>query len=172
MSKPLFVRPLTAEERQQLQSGRKSKDRFTLRRAQVLLASAEGQKPQSIARILGCSDQTVRNTIRAFDRQGLDGLVKQTNAPKHDPKLLPADQYERLRELLHQSPRTFGKVQSVWTLDLLAEVCQEKGLTTQRISKHVMRLSVLRLGANWKRAKNWINSPDPAYARKKSDGRL
>ena len=30
-----------------------------------------------------------------------------------------------------------------------------------------IRDAILRLGANWKRAKHWITSPDPAYVRKK-----
>jgi hypothetical protein len=32
----------------------------------------------------------------------------------------------------------------------------------------ILRISVLaRLGVRWKRAKRWIESPDPEYARKK-----
>jgi hypothetical protein len=30
-----------------------------------------------------------------------------------------------------------------------------------------IRDAIVRLGANWKRAKHWISSPDPAYVRKK-----
>src|SRR5947209_20228470 len=39
MEPPLFVRPLTAEERQQLHAGLHARDAFTLRRCQILLAS-------------------------------------------------------------------------------------------------------------------------------------
>jgi hypothetical protein len=73
---------------------------------------------------------------------------------------------DRLRALLHQSPRTFGKPTSVWTLDLAAEVSFEQGLTGERVSDETIRLTLKRLDIGWKRAKRWITSPDPAYARK------
>jgi hypothetical protein len=75
---------------------------------------------------------------------------------------------ERLRALLHRSPRTFGKPTSVWTLDLAAAVSFERGLTAERVSDETIRLTLKRLGIGWKRAKRWITSPDPEYARKKA----
>jgi len=74
---------------------------------------------------------------------------------------------ERLRALLHQSPRTFGKPTSLWTLDLAAEISFAQGLTPTRVSDETIRMTLRRLGVRWKRAKQWITSPDPQYARKK-----
>ena len=74
---------------------------------------------------------------------------------------------EQLRALLHRSPRTFGKPTSVWTLPLAAEVSWEQGLTPERVSGETIRVTLQRLGLRWKRAKRWITSPDPEYARKK-----
>jgi hypothetical protein len=74
---------------------------------------------------------------------------------------------EQLRALLHQSPRTFGKPTSVWTPDLVAEVSFAEGITAERVSDETIRQAILRLGVRWKRAKQWITSPDPEYARKK-----
>ena len=169
MSQPLYIPVLTEEDRQQLEAARKSQDLFAVRRAQIILASAAGHTSSAIAELVGCSDQTVRNTIRAFSQQGLACLHKQPVVFKTERALLPKSEHDRVRALLHQSPRAFGKNQSVWTLDLLAEVCEDQGISKTRLSKHVMRLVVQRLGANWKRAKHWITSPDPAYGRKKSD---
>ena len=73
----------------------------------------------------------------------------------------------RLRDLLHRSPRDFGKPTSLWTLDLAAEVAFAEGLTARRVSGEAIRQALLRLGVGWKRAKTWITSPDPAYLRKK-----
>ena len=75
-----------------------------------------------------------------------------------------------LKGILHQSPRLFGKARSTWTLDLLADVAFEQGLTPRRLSHEAVRQAVKRLGHGWKRAKQWITSPDPAYARKKKRG--
>src|SRR5438034_9012297 len=66
-----FVRTFTAAERQQLQAGLRSADAFTLRRCQILLASAAGQSPALIARNLGCTPRSVRNAIHAFSSEGL-----------------------------------------------------------------------------------------------------
>ena len=76
---------------------------------------------------------------------------------------------EQLQVLLHHCPRIYGKHKSTWTLELLAEVAYEHGLSDTVLSAPTLRDAVGRLGANWKRAKHWISSPDPAYARKKTD---
>ena len=56
---------------------------------------------------------------------------------------------------------------SCWTLELAAEVCFEHGLTVSQMSIETIRQVLGRLGVGWQRAKNWITSPDPEYARKK-----
>ncbi|MBL1178159.1 helix-turn-helix domain-containing protein [Pantanalinema sp. GBBB05] len=43
-----------------LEQGLRSKDAFTLRRCQILLASARRTQAREIATYLGCSVQTVR----------------------------------------------------------------------------------------------------------------
>jgi hypothetical protein len=77
---------------------------------------------------------------------------------------------QRLRALLHRSPRDFGKPTSIWALDLAAEVAFAEGITTRLVSGEAIRQALLRLGVGWKRAKTWITSPDPAYLRKKARG--
>ena len=166
MKPPSFVRPLTAEERPALRAGLRSADAFTLRRCQVLLASAEGQAPRQIATALGCCVQTVRNTLRAFHGQGLDCLRQRSSAPKTTRAVLDDSGRRRLRDLLHRSPRDFGKPTSIWTLALAAEVAHAEGLTDRPVSIELIRQALKRLGVSWKRAKGWITSPDPAYLRK------
>lgn len=79
----------------------------------------------------------------------------------------PGEQAEQLKALLHQSPCLFDKPTSVWTLDLAAEVSFAQGLTPAQVSGETIRATLERLGVRWQRAKEWITSPDPAYARKK-----
>lgn len=170
MHAPIFVRELTAAERRHLSAGLSSRDGFTLRRCQVLLASAEGKRPAQIARQVGCSAGTARNAIRAFEAEGLASLKAKSNRPHSAAPLVDAPRREQLKALLHQSPRQFGKPQSTWSLKLLAEVACEQNLTPRVLSHEAMRTAVRRLNVGWKRAKRWITSPDPAYARKKSRG--
>ena len=167
MQTPLFVRPLTADERATLETGLRSLSAFTVRRCQMLLASAEGQPTTTIARQLRCTDQTVRNAIHAFHQRGLAVLQPRSSRPHTTSTIFDAGACESLRALLHQSPRTFGKPTSRWTLQLAAEVSFAQDLTPRLVSDETIRLALRRLGVSWKRAKHWITSPDPAYARKK-----
>jgi transposase len=161
----MYLRPLTPEERHQLAAGLRSSHAFTLRRCQILLASARGQRPAQIARQLGCATQSVRNAIHAFHTRGLASLRAQSRRPKRPRIVLDAEQ---LRALLHERPRAFGKPRSTWTLRLAAEVCSERGLTPYQVSIETIRQGLKRLGVSWRRAKRWITSPDAQYALKKS----
>jgi transposase len=163
----MFVRPLTATERQSLKRGLKSADAFTLRRSQVLLASADGQGPAQIGRMVGCTAQAVRNAIRAFHAEGLDCLTRRPTTPKAPAAAWDRRRDEDLKDLLHRRPRDLGKPTGLWTLALVAEVCHQKGWTARVLTAEAVRLILKRLGVGWKRAKHWITSPDPQYARKK-----
>lgn len=167
MREPIFIRQLTEMERQRLENGLRSSDAFVLRRCQILLASDRGQNARQIANNLGCSDQAGRNAIRAFNERGLESLKKGSSVPHTVHAAFDSERAERLRALLHESPRSFGKPTSVWTLELAAEVSFEKGLIPTRVSDETIRATLVRLGVRWKRAKKWITSPDPEYARKK-----
>src|SRR3954453_23020485 len=94
-----FVRTLTPSERQHLQQGLRSADAFTLRRCQIVLASAAGQTPADIARPLGCTATTVRNTIHAFAAQGLACLKEKSARPHSARPILDAAFDEPLRHL-------------------------------------------------------------------------
>lgn len=168
MRPPLFVHPLAAGEQQQREDALRSSDAFTLRRAQYLLASARGSKPKEIAAAYGGCEQTVRNVIRAFAAGGLGCLTPGSHRPKSARPLLGGAEQERLRQILHQSPRVFGKDTSLWTQALLAEVAHAEGLTEQPVSDETIRRALKRLDVGWKRAKHWLTSPDPQYAVKKS----
>jgi len=169
MRSPIYVRPFTDAEQQALEAGLRSADAFVLRRCQILLASARGQHARLIAEALGCDDQTVRNAIHAFNARGLAALTPGSSAPQQRPHAVfdPARR-EQLRALLPQSPRTFGKPTSVWTLDLAAAVAYAAGITPRQVSGETIRNALAQLKVRWKRAKHWITSPDPAYRRTKS----
>ena len=168
MKPPLFVRGLTDAERVALRRGLRSPEAFTLRRCQIVLASAEGQRPSGIAAGLGCAAQTVRDAIRAFHADGVGCLSPRSKAPKTTHRAWPRDRDGDLKALLHQSPRTLGQPTSLWTLGLAAAVCHEKGWTERVLSPETIRQVLRRLKVGWKRAKHWITSPDPDYAKKKN----
>lgn len=167
MKAPLFVRPLTDAERCAVEAGLRSSDAFTLRRCQIVRASAAGVHAPQIARALGCNEQTVRNALHAFNAEGKAALTKGSCRAHTIHRALDAASAERLRDLLHRSPRDFGYTTSLWTLDLAADAAFKQGLTDRAVSGETIRATLARLGVRWLRAKHWITSPDPAYLRKK-----
>ena len=164
---PIFVRPLTDQERAALEAGLRSRDAFVLRRCQILLASANGKRASHIAPDLGCDTDTALKAINAFNAVGLDALIAGSSRPHTIERAFDAEGLERLRAILHQRPRTFGKEASIWPLELAAELSFEQGLTAERVSRETVWAALPRLGVRWKRARQWITSPNPAYAPKK-----
>src|SRR5437763_8112155 len=165
---PLFVRPPTDAERQALEDALRSPDAFVLRRAPTLRASARGEQAGVTAPRSGFTGQAVRNVIRAFNAHGVAVLQPRSRRNRVIYSSFDTAGAEALRALLHQSPRLFDKPTSVWTLDLAAEVAYERGLTAWRVSGETIRATLARMGVRWRRAKEWITSPDPEYARKKA----
>src|SRR5260370_13692759 len=168
MKAPMYIRAVSPAEQAGLEAGLRSPDACTRRRSQILVASRRGQRPSEIARNLGCAVQTVRNTLHAFEEDGLACLKQQSSRPKTIHAEFDQPKCEALRAVLHQSPRTYGKKTSVWTLSLAAQVCQELGLTERQVSIEAIRLALGRLRVGWRRAQNWITRPDPDYVRKKT----
>lgn len=168
MKPPIFIRSLTTQEQHQLRTGLRSKEAFTLKRCQILLASAQGQTVPQIAASLGYQANNVRHIIHAFNQEGLAALTQKSRRPKSTQPILNEAKREQLRHLLAQSPRSFGQTQSTWTLPLLAQVSFEQGLTPRLLDADTLGVAVKRLGIKWQQAHQRIQSPDPAYTRKKS----
>ena len=88
MKPPLYIRPLTDEERTQLEAERRGANAFRVRRAQIILASGRGLSPKPITQLVGCAVQTVRNVVHAFNTTGLGCVPKQSTRPKRVTPLL------------------------------------------------------------------------------------
>jgi len=165
---PIFIREITADESDAIKAGLRSSDGFAVRRSQILWASSRKETARQIARRLGCSDQSVRNVIKAFNKNGLAVLRTGSRRPHHTRARFDEQRVEQLKEILHQSPRKFGRETSLWTLDLLAEVSYENKLVESQVTGETVRATLERFGIHWRRAKHWITSPDPDYLRKKT----
>jgi transposase len=167
--KPLYARELTDEERAVLRQSLKSRNGFTVRRAQMLLMSADEQlKVDEIGRRVGCQGQAVRQAIHAFEREGLRCLEPKPKGNPRDRRSLDDAAREQLRDLIRRSPRDVGYDTSLWTLELLAQACCEQGITATQVTGETIRATLADLGINWRRVKQRIHSPDPHYTVKKS----
>jgi transposase len=162
-----YVRRLAPEERTALEAGRHSDDAFVVRRSQIVVASADGESVPAIATRVGRTERNVHAVLDAFEAHGLACLRRRRSRPHTIHPAFRAAQAEQLRARLHQSPRTFGKPTSLWTLELAADVSFAQGVTAARVTGETIRATLVRLGVKGQRAKHWITSPDPEYARKK-----
>jgi len=168
MKSPISVRPLNDAAQKRVLAGLRSSNACVLRRCQILRARARGERVPVIARALSCDEQTVRNAIPAFNHEGLSSLQEGSSRPHHTQCAFSAEQVEQWIAILHRKPRTFDKPTSLWTLDLLAQVSYEQGLSRQLVTGETIRASLKRFGMRWKRAKRWITRPDQEYLRKKA----
>jgi transposase len=168
MRTPIFIRPLSEDEQRQIQAGLRWSDAFVLRRGQMLLAWARGERVPQIAQQVGCDDQVVRNVIHGFNASGLAVLRRGSSRPHRLRTSFTQEGLERLQDLLHRSPREFGQERGTWTLELVAQVCLEQGIVAVPISDESVRRALKQLKTNWKRAKDWMSSPDPLSLRKKT----
>ena len=168
--RPIFARKLTEEEHLTLQKDLHSSSSFTVRRCQILLSSAKGKRASQIAIELHCSDQTVRDTIRAFEREGLDCLTEKSHARHDEQSAFDEAGRRRLQEIIRLSPRQFGHETSVWTLALLGESCWQEKISSRPVNENNVGAVLREMGIGWRRAKKRIRSPDVHFEHRKKDG--
>lgn len=167
--RPLYVGRLTEEETTVLKAGLRSPSAFTVRRCQILLKSANWQTASQIAKALDWSDQTVREAIRAYHQEGRECIREKSHARHDQEPIINEVGCARLKEIIRLSPRTFGFQTSVWTRPLLAKVLYQEGYTRQAVSPSAITAALKRVDVAWRRAKQWVRSPDPHYERRKKE---
>lgn len=167
---PIFVREINEAEKQALEKACRATDACEMKRAQILLASSQGLTTTAIEKRFGYSAEYARQMIHRFNRQGIDCLPRKSSAPLTAAAIIDAGKCEQIKQLMHRSPRVYGKAGSLWTLTLVAEVLSEEGATPRRMGNETIRAAMKKNGISWKRAKAWITSPDPNYELKKNSG--
>jgi transposase len=167
--KPISLRELSDEERRALEKGLHSSSAFVVRRCQMLLSSAVGKTANQIGTELHCSGQAVRNAIHAFEEEGLTSLEEKSHARQGEQSAFDATGRERLQELIRLSPRQFGHETSIWTLALLAKTCEMEGVASRSVNADNVGYVLRDMGIEWRRAKDWVRSPDAHYEHRKKD---
>jgi transposase len=157
-------RQLVDEERRRLQSWRRCEDRVRYVRAQVVLLAETSPSAAGVARAIGVHVQTVRDLLRTFRAKGLSGLEPKPRPGM--PRRFAEKAEEVLIEIIHERPERYGLPDTRWTLQMAARVlAQQLGL--ESVSTETVRRLLQRRRHSWQRAKEWIDSPDPEYVRKK-----
>lgn len=163
--RPLALRPVSEEERAELDAlyRRTDKPRLRTRAQMVLLAIEQKLCAPKIAPLVRTCDETVRNWIKRFNAEGVEGL-KDRPSPREPIKVTP-EYRERLLSAVRQRPRALGRPYSLWTLQRLADFLAEE--TGIRLSHEGVRLALKREDIKMSRPQHKITSPDPEYELKK-----
>jgi transposase len=162
----LLERELMPSERAQLGAWKRSGQRVRFVRARIVLLAETAPSAAAVARAVGVHVQTARDVLRTFRTIGLAGLE-----PKPRPGLprrFGEAVTESLIDLLHERPDAHGGDAGRWTLETAAQALAAR--RGEPISGETVRRLLQRRRYSWQRAKEWIVSPDPAYAFKKSGG--
>ena len=161
---PIRIDRLSAEQHAALDHAyRTAKDgRLRIRALIVLLAAERGLVAADIAAVVRTHEETVRQWLRRYRAEGLDGL---TDDPRSGaPARITRSYREQLLALVRRRPRALGLPFSLWTGERLADSLAE------RTGIRASRTSVYRLlnaaGIHLNRPQHTITSPDPEYALK------
>ena len=100
MKPPLYVRELTQEEQAALEADVHSADGFTVRRSQIILASAHKQRASQMAEQLPCGRQTVCEVIHAFAAEGLGCLPRSSHRPIRVSAVLTEEKRKQIQAIL------------------------------------------------------------------------
>ena len=162
-SPEVFVRPATMAEGQRLQRiGRTAKDPVKLRRAIVVLMSAQGQSAPDIAHLLDCSQEYVRGVIHDFNDIGFRALDPKWSGGR--PRTISEPVRRRICLIARCCPRDLGLAFSTWSLTKLAAYLAAAGIA--RVSRESVRQILRSGGVSWQATKTWKASTDPEFLAK------
>ncbi len=161
-----YVRSLTMAEGEHLQRVlRRGKDRTAIRRAQVVLMSAQGFRVQQIADATHLHEEYVRELLRQFTRDGVAILKKKPRSGR--PPAFTEEERSVVAEYALCPPRALGQPFSRWSLEKL-----RRFLIQRRVVRSIGLQTLCRILEERKirlqRTKTWKESNDPDFDRKKN----
>lgn len=161
----LRVRDISNQEGQRLsQIIRKSRDAIEVRRAQVILASAQGFAAPKIGLIVGMTQDYCRTLIHEFNEHGLE-MLKARWRPGVTAKF-SEDQKAQLVALATTRPKDLGLPFQQWSLSRLqAEAVRQR--IVESISVEWLRVTLDEAQVSHQSIKTWKQSDDPQFQEKK-----
>jgi transposase len=158
----IHLTPDGARELEQLYQTTKDV-RLRTRAQMILLAGEEGLTAAEIARIVRQNEQTVRNWLKRYQAEGLEGLA---DAPRSGaPRKVDSAYRQQVVSIVRQRPRSLEQPFSSWTLRRLVDyMAEQRGI---RVSPDTVRLILREADIVLSRPQHKVTSPDPEYAVKK-----
>jgi transposase len=161
----VFVRPLSMEEGRKLAKiTRTAKNPVKLRRAIVVLMSAQGQAAPDITSLMQVSDDYVREVIHAFNQKGFDALDPKWSGGR--PPTISEQAREHICLIARTSPAEWGISEfSTWSLAKLAGHLIGRGVVASISREHLRRI-LQAGGVSWQTTTTWKSSNDPDFIAK------
>ncbi len=158
----VFVRPLSMDEGRKLaRISRTAKNPVRLRRAIVVLMSAQGQTVRDITSLLQVSDDYVRDVIHAFNERGFDALDPKPSGGR--PKKIGEQLRNWICTIARTSPADWGITAfSTWSLAKLREHLLHEGIVAE-LSRETLRRILHAGGVSWQTTTTWKASTDPDF---------
>ena len=146
MYQPLFVRPITGEEKEALARSTDSTVREEASRAEVILLSIQGKTIPEISTSLGFHPSNIKKWIRSFNESGLEGISVKKRGPLGGPRpKFTRQQIEAIVRLSRTEPVTQGYQFKQWTPQKIAAAAVDKAIV-ERISHVTVRHILKRQG--------------------------
>jgi transposase len=161
----VFVRELDPAEMQRLvKITRTARDRVRLRRAGVVLASAQGRSAAEAARMFAATAQYAREVIHAFNDLGFAALDPKWSGGR--PRKFGPHARELICRVAKTAPQQLVRPFSTWSLTKLVEHLA----TAHRVvvSTETVRVILREAGISWQATKTWKGGRDPDFAAKKA----
>jgi len=159
------VRDLINEEGNKLRGiVRHGQEAIEVKRAQVILASAQGFSPPKISQIALMSEDYIRELIRAFNEHGM-AMLKPKWGPGR-PSKFTDEQRKALVELATSRPRELDLPYAEWSLSRLREEAIKRGVVPS-ISEEWLRVILHEADVSHQSIRTWKQSTDPQFEKKK-----
>ncbi|MBW4084559.1 helix-turn-helix domain-containing protein [Paenibacillus sp. S150] len=163
----IFVRGLSNEEGNRLlRIARKGADPVEVRRALLILASAQKMKVPEISRLYHISGEHIRKTIHRFNTEGMVSLKPNYGGGR--PPTFTEEQRADIIELAQIPPKVLGYPFTHWSLAKLKEAAEKKNIVPS-ISIETIRVILDEAKITYPNTKTWKESTDPEFESKKTN---
>jgi transposase len=166
----IYVRDISNEEGNRLKIiQRRSNNAIKVKRAQIVLASAQGMQVPEICRALGFERKYVGKTIHRFNDLGFEALESQYRNCGKKPKFGKKDQ-QKIVDVALSKPQDLGLPFTEWSLPKLRSYLISSG-EIESISIETIRRILNENGIRYRHTKTWKESNDPDFEIKKKNHR-
>jgi transposase len=162
----IFVRELTKNEKDNLQSQKYSNISFKRDRALIILYSSMKQSVEQICNKISRERKMVVRVIKDFNNTGLK-VLERKKSPGAKPKFTN-EQRAKLLHIVSTPPKIFGLAFTTWSLPRLKRYIIERKIVSSICIQSIKNILV-KEGVYYQKSRKWMYSKDPDFLIKTSD---